>query len=829
MPAGLLALFLRLALLGLMALPAHAAGENLASFDFAPTSCWAVPFPNDLFTVPSPQMQTQRRINLPLPEDEGLVSERKDIESVNVLDGFSIFPRITVPLSGADPDPDSFTSSHVFLLGLAPAAQRGRVIPIDQRIVDNAAAGSPRLVFAPDEYLVEQSRYAIVVTTGLTGAGEPFQPNPAFRGVVNRHQRAVAPTGIYEAMLFDAIDLIVGNGIAGPQQIATLSVFATRTVGDVPVKLMKRLMTREFEVTPARFDVDTRPGVDVVRAADVRNIDTLVHRGSIVSDGAAVADFPPGTLRVADTGVEVNTDLDDDVYVENVRSQLSVLVQPDRMDADSGAIVGLDVTALDVQSGDELAVLARKRRLTPVTRPFYWGALEAIAFGAIDAPRYTDATGTIPFGPTNPEFVPAQTGVDSVVFALFLPKTPAGASIAHAGEGWPVAHVLHGGAEGKSSFLSSDILNTAPILASRGIASVAFNAAEFDGGPRSRVHIATREGVKVIPATGRAIDVDGNGLYEQTELYIYPQRVSDLAAVLRSVQLGVDLNEDGRDDITRDPARTYVAGVSFGGATAFIAAALEPNASVFVANVPSSEGSRARGAGFHPLVAERGRSFAEVRMATRIPSLLNAPSPEWGGAFDEDIPLKRQPVQLGMAPGAEAIHRAFDFNMWRDLENMPLAFASRVKSGDLRGEPAQLLVQLARGDGAAVNPIQALMIRAGDLAEQTAIIRLDNEPLFDQQWSQSLRPELARHVLAALPYAPRNVEIEVGGRVCHYVRTQMADFLRDPLSPPSDPDGEGTVFAGDVFQFPLDDTLLEQMIVDPGLPAPALPEPPVAP
>lgn len=819
----------KLALSMLLCVCLHAHADNQAAFNFTPASHWDVPFPNDLFTLPNSQMLTQRRVNLPLPLDEGMLSERRDTESVNVLDGFSIFPRITVPLAGADPDPDSFTSAHVFLVALAPAAQRGRVIAVDQRIVDTAIPGAPRLVFAPDEYLMEQSRYALVVTTGLTGAGQPFLPNSSFQQFVDRHRRGVPATGIYEALLYNAMDTIVGGGIAAHNQIATLSVFTTRTVSDLPVKFMRRLTTAEFPITPARFEVDAIPGLDVVRAADVQNLDTFVHRASVTSDGTSQASFPPGALRVQNTGVEVNIDLADEIYVENVRLPRSIRVPAEAIDAASGAIAALDVSTLEVQAGDELALLVRKRRLTPASRPYFWGSLQAIVFGVVDAPRYTSEAGTIPFVSTGAEFVPPQTGTDAIVFALFLPKTTAvvGASLQaiSSTEGWPVAHVLHGGAESKSSFLSSDVLNTAPLLASRGIATVSFNAAEFDGGPRSRIHISTSAGVKVIPGTGRAFDIDGNGLYEQTELYVYPQRVSDLAAVIRSLQLGVDLNGDGRSDLARDPEHTHVVGVSFGGATALIAAALEPNASVFVANVPSSEGSRARGAGFHPLVAERGRSFAQEKMATRTPSLLNTPSPRWGGMFDEDIPLKQQPVQLGMVPGAEAIQRAFDFNMWRDLENMPLAFAHHAASGILRGSPANLLVQVARGDGAAVNPIQAQMIRAGQLQSRTAVVRLDQEPLFDSQWAPSLRSELARHVLVALPYAPRDTSIEVGGRICHYARAQIAEFLRAPQNMPLDPDGEGTIFAGDVFQFPISDALLEEMVVDPGLPTPAILQP----
>ena len=173
---------------------------------------------------------------------------------------------------------------------------------------------------------------------------------------------------------------------------------------------------------------------------------------------------------------------------------------------------------------------------------------------------------------------------------------------------------------------------------------------------------------------------------------------------------------------------------------------------------------------------------------------------------------------MGIPPGAEALQRAFDFNMWRDLESMPLAFARHVKLGDLRGGPAPLLMQVARGDGAAVNPIQAMMIRAGDLKAATSVVRLDNEPRFDEPWRPSISPDLGRHVLIALPYAPNNASIEVGGRICHYTRTQIADFLKSGGAVVSDPDGAGGVFAGDVFQFPVSDALLQEMMLRPGVP-----------
>ncbi|MCB1700669.1 MAG: hypothetical protein H6985_19515 [Pseudomonadales bacterium] len=745
------------------------------------------------------------------------------MQLANALDGFSIFPRITVPLVGDDPDTETFTSSNVFLVTLKPDENRGQVIPIDQRIIDNANIGSPRLIFAPDEYLGEKSTYAIVVTNGLTGGGLPYAPSATFQNFLNRYQLPAAPTGSYDAILYYAMDVLTSDLGMAPADIVTLSVFTTRTVSDVPVKLLQHLDNGNFTVTPAQFDVDDQPGIEHFPLSDIYMINSLVHRSSNISDGSTLISFPPNTLRVQTSQLQVGVDTDNLVLLQNIRSDVSIGVPLANIDVDTGAIVDLDISSLEPEVGDELAVLVRLRRSFPGYRPFQWNAIGSIAFGSIDVPMYIGADGLIAPIPSAPEVLPPQTGTEKVVFALFLPPKPEEGDSPPAP--WPVVHMLHGGVETTSSLLSSNVLTVAPIFAKRGLATVSFSASEFEGGPRSYIEILTRDNRVVIKRTGRAIDIDNDGIYQATEQYTYPQRISDLSTVIRSLQMGVDLDNDGSNDIATTAGETYVAGVSFGGATAFISAAVENNASVFVANVPSSEGSRARAAGFHPLVAPRARSFAEVQLARRKPSLINAPSPEWGGAFNEDIPLKRRDVQVGLAPGAEAIQRAFDFNMWRDLESMPLAFAKHTGSGDLRSSPAKLLVQLSRGDGAAINPVQAMMVRSGGLQDRTSILLPDNEPLFDEQWRKIITPELARHIYFTLPYRSLAPSLEVAGRISHLSRIQVADYLLSQGNEVIDIDGPDGRFAGDIFQFPIDDVILEAMIADPGLPSEPEPEP----
>jgi hypothetical protein len=772
-----------------------------------------VPFPSDQFTEPDERMITGRRVALPLPADSGAVSEREDTEAVNLLDGFSLFPRITVPLSGELPDGETFTSENVFLVNLV-APSRGRVIPIDQRLVDDSVLGAPRLIFAPDVYLEGVRRYALVVTRGLTGAnGEPYGPGPQLQQLLTRYRLGLPPRSEYEAALFDAMRVLEAAQLATPQELATLSVFTTRTVADVPLKLLRRLDSGDITVAPPRFDIDGRPGVEIIAREQILRIDSYLHRASQISDGSSRVSFTGNALRIKDNALVLSDDLSDEVYILNARTGQRLLVPEETIDAFDGSIISLDVANLVPQPGDELAVLVRKPRVgADAQEPHLWRSVAFVVFGSVEVPIYLDADGVIPRVPSGVEFEPTQTGSHDLRFSLFLPNGPPPVG------GWPVVHFLHGGAEDEGGFLAGGVLPMASILAAQGMATIAFTAAEFGGGERSFVEVHTPTGTRTIQRTGRGQDLNLDGYFERTALYPYPQRISDLGTLVRSIQWGVDFNGDHVSDLAVSPARTFVTGVSYGGAATLIAAGLEDRASVFVPNVPAAIGSRGRSSGFQAIPSDRARSYAEDILAARKPSLLNGPSPVWGGSFNENVPMKRQPVQLGgMVPGVEAIQRAIDFLMWRDLEHMPAGYVHSIRSGALRGGPAAVLLQVVRGDGAALNHSQAQMILSGELAAETAIVRLDREPAFDAWFGEVLPAELARHIPVALPYSGRS-GTDVAGRICHLTRYQISEFVRRRGGSVPDPDGSGVIFSGDIFEYPISAGLLEEMLVDPGLP-----------
>jgi|SRR5215469_9106120 len=55
------------------------------------------PFPSDWFTVRDASHNTQRRVNLPLPECTLRPSHCEDLSVINTLDGFSADPLLSIP------------------------------------------------------------------------------------------------------------------------------------------------------------------------------------------------------------------------------------------------------------------------------------------------------------------------------------------------------------------------------------------------------------------------------------------------------------------------------------------------------------------------------------------------------------------------------------------------------------------------------------------------------------------------------------------------------------------------------------------------------------
>ena len=125
-----------------------------------------VPFPSNRFTVFDGTQNTLRRVSLPKPDCSVRVSDCRDIDVINELDGFSTQPRITVPFTG-DIDPATVNSDTIYLLNLGDTltmSGSGERVGINQVIWDPA---TKTLVFQSDQLLQQHSRYLLVITDGV--------------------------------------------------------------------------------------------------------------------------------------------------------------------------------------------------------------------------------------------------------------------------------------------------------------------------------------------------------------------------------------------------------------------------------------------------------------------------------------------------------------------------------------------------------------------------------------------------------------------------------------------------------------------------------------
>jgi hypothetical protein len=218
----------------------------------------------------------------------------------------------------------------------------------------------------------------------------------------------------------------------------------------------------------------------------------------------------------------------------------------------------------------------------------------------------------------------------------------------------------------------------------------------------------------VIPDGGRGIDQDGNGTIDSTEGVNAAapdtlvsnrdglrQTVIDLMQLVRVIEVGLDVDANGTADL--DAARIFYAGQSFGGIYGIDFVALEPHLVAGVANVPGGpiiEIARLSPS-FRPLVG--------LGLLGRTPSLYNAaPNPPFYTSFDENLPLRGEPVRIDTVPGASAIQELIDRDEWAQQSANPAALAPYVDH--------PVIVQFAKGDQTVPNPTTSAILRAGDLA-----------------------------------------------------------------------------------------------------------------
>jgi hypothetical protein len=414
------------------------------------------------------------------------------------------------------------------------------------------------------------------------------------------------------------------------------------------------------------------------------------------------------------------------------------------------------------------------------------GAVGAVAFGKYASPVYLTAERRIPLEGTRLG-TPQVQGTNDIVFNLILPAgtPPPG--------GWPVA--LYG--QGSGDTKEGGPYVVASTLAAHGIATIAINAVGRGGGPLSTLRLLRGSDPPIsLPAGGRGIDVNGDGVIGTTEgsFALAPhgiirdrdaklQTVADLMQLVRVIQVGMDVDGDGVADL--DPARIYYFGWSFGGIYGGVFLAAEPDVRAGVLVAPG--GPPLEFVRLSPL----NRPSLGALLAARVPSLINLS----GTSFNENLPLRDRPPVVNTVPGAMEIQELLDNFEWAGQAGDVVPFAAHLRRAPLRGvESKPVIIQFARGDRTLPNPATTAILRAGDLADRATFYRFDLFLAANPTTPPSINDAHSFH-LTIPPFAPVPPEVRAAANVAALAaQEQIAVFFASNGVEVIDPDGPGALF-----------------------------------
>jgi hypothetical protein len=449
-----------------------------------------------------------------------------------------------------------------------------------------------------------------------------------------------------------------------------------------------------------------------------------------------------------------------------------------------------EASVLGVQFHRQVGTSTFSDSALPAAVDVFPGAIGTVAYGSFTSPNYENSSQVIP--PVGSRFgVPKPQGTSTLYFNLWVPSgtEPAG--------GWPVAIMGHGFTDSKQGAP----IATASTLAHAGIATISINVVGHGGGPRGTLTVLRNNGAPVtFSAGGRGFDQDGNGTIDSTEgVNAAPpfnavgnrdglrQTVIDLMQLVREIQVGVDVDGDGKPDL--DASKIGYYGQSFGGIYGTTFLGVEPAVHAGVLNVPGGSITEiARlSPSFRPLVG--------IALATRVPSLYNAVPDATFTNFDENMPLSGEPILVDTVPGADAIQNALDQQIWAQTPADPVAWASSIRANPLTGEaPKAVIVQFAKGDKTVPNPTASALIRAGGLEDRATYFR--NDLAFASVPGYTVTNPHTFLTNLAGPSGP----FAVGAQL------QIATFLATGGAVTIDPDGPGPFFETPIAG-PLPETL----------------------
>jgi hypothetical protein len=238
-------------------------------------------FPSNLDTVPDATQVTGLHVSLPTPDCATQVSDCLDVASLDQLDGFNIQPRLTIPFS-APIDPKTISSSTIFLVG--PTGQK---IGINQVVLSSDL----KTVYAEsDQQLAQDTRYLLVVTTGVRDANGDAVGASTFRHDLNFGQTKDPALKAYRKSILDMLPL------AGPVDLAAASVFTTQSITAISEKIRAQLTGSDVD-----FALGTRGERTVFPAATTPLI-TVSHQLGISSFAGPSPMFAPSSPLFAGIG-----------------------------------------------------------------------------------------------------------------------------------------------------------------------------------------------------------------------------------------------------------------------------------------------------------------------------------------------------------------------------------------------------------------------------------------------------------------------------------------------------------------------------------------------
>ena len=631
-------------------------------------------FPSDAFTVADDAQKTGLRVKLPLPDCSVRVSDCRDLALINVLDGFNLQPRVTVPFDG-DIDPASVNSTNAFFVELrdadVDATTSGnenatpRVIGVNQLVWD-----PPTHVLAAesDEQLRQHTRYAFVVTRGVRdSSGAPVSASESleqFRNSLNRGQTQVPNLQAFRNELLDAVTRLGKLGIT-EEQVAGLSVFTTQSA----TALLEHIRDRLKAAIPDQANFLLGPG------------------------GAR-------------TVFSLNS-------IEDIEWQQQIKVKPPTFQP-------------------------FKPQFPGETKPFLLldqykpGAVGRIAYGSFKSPRYIADDPVMPPVGTRAAIPPVQA-MDTLSFDLFLPagtKPPKGWPVVIFGLGgrdykdempWLYA----------PAFASHGVATVCINVAGEAYGPLSFIRVKLKDGTQ----VQFPAGGRGKDLNGDGVIDDNEGITTVNPAYksVGPrdtirQHIVELMQLVRVIEARVDVDGDGVADL--DSSQISYFGLSFGGgALGQIFMAVEPNVKVGVLASPGGMNSR------FDLLRMRPAARQETgeALAARVPPLLNSPGlTKWGGIpvpapfFNENIPLRNLPIVINQVAGAMDIQRYFDEIAWISASGDGASYAPNIRKEPLAGiSPKAILINFGKGDLSAPNPRTTQLLRAGGYADVATLYRND--------------------------------------------------------------------------------------------------------